>query len=152
MNTKVLTLMIISVLGFTMSCSKTDINNAQQEQQEAPDVITVDTVDGLWNLKSIRGGIQGVESNYDLGQVVWDFDNTTLTIHDNTTDNSQNPYTGLGNGTYDFEIIESGGVQVLSINSITIGEVIVSDNQLMIDNSAAADGFTTEFERSSANE
>ena len=150
MKTKILTLALIVGMSVAVSCSSTEADNAVQEEQEAiQEEMATDPLDGIWNLKTMNGGVQGVTANYNLGQVIWIFDssNSILTVQDNTTDSSDHPYVGIGNGTYDFDIVDMDGEQILSISSIDIGVIVITADSLILNNSEAADGFVTAFER-----
>ncbi len=110
----------------------------------------VATVNGVWNLKNISGGIAGVNIDYKEGDVIWDFnvDADLLTVENNImTTGPEDIYAGLESGTYAIDIVQNGETMTLFIDEIKRGILILSENNLIIDDDIAADGFITEFER-----
>lgn len=130
-------LMILSLVFFT-SCNNDD------------DSIQAETLNGIWNLKNVSGGLQGLDIDYSQGEVVWNFnlENNTLIIENNIiTTGPEDIYAGLESGTYNIEIIQSGGTETLYIDNNERGVIILTENNLKIDDGLAADGFITEFKR-----
>ena len=138
MKIKKLSLLLILSLIFFTSCNNDD------------DSTQVETVNGIWNLSKVWGGLQGINIDYNLGEVKWNFNlnNNTLTVENNImTTGPEDIYAGLESGTYNIEIIQSGGTETLYIDNNERGVLILLENNLIIDDGLAADGFITEFER-----
>ena len=108
------------------------------------------TLNGIWNLKNVSGGLQGINIDYSRGEVIWDFDleNSTLSIENNIISTGpEDIYAGLESGTYSIEIEQNGEIQTLFINGKERGVLILLDSTLKIDDGIALDGFITEFVR-----
>ena len=85
-------LLIILALVFFTSCNNDD------------DSIKVDALNGIWNLKNVNGGLQGVDIDYSEGEVYWNFnvENNTLIVENNIiTTGPEDVYAGLDSGTYE---------------------------------------------------
>jgi hypothetical protein len=137
MKTRIFLLVLLMAPGFLISCSSDD-DNVKQEA----------SLTGVWHLKNVRGGLLGIDIDYSLGEVRWDFNTNTLVVVNNIiTTGPEDIYAGLDSGTYNFEVVESGGVQTLFINDTERGVITVTDTVLQIDDGLAADGFVTEFVR-----
>ena len=136
MKRRIFTLMIIGLVFF-ISCNNNDEN-------------TTETIDGVWHLKSIDGSFAG-RFDYIKGEVKWDFnlDNNTVLIENNiVTTGPEDTYAGFDSGTYDFKIIENEQEEeVLFIDDIEQGVIILLDDTLKIDDCIACDGTLSEFER-----
>jgi len=134
-----LSLLIIFSLVFFTNCSNDDDSNQTE------------TLNGIWNLKNVSGGLQGININYSPGDVEWNFDldTNTLTVKNNIiTTGPEDIYAGLDSGTYDIQVEQNGETETLFINNTERGVVILlNTNNLKIDDGLAADGFITEFER-----
>lgn len=137
MKIRVLSLLLILSIGLFMNCS-----NDVTSQTE--------TLNGIWNLKNVYGGLQGLNINYDEGDVKWNFNlkNSTLIVENNIiTTGPEDIYAGLNSGTYSFKIEQNSDTKTLFINDTKIGVIILTRNNLKIDEGLASDGFVTEFER-----
>lgn len=133
----VLLLILMSGVGCVTSCSNDDDASIQ-----------VESLAGIWNLKNVRGGLQGIDIDYTVGQVQWNFNTNTLIIENNiATTGPEDIYAGLDSGTYNFTVMENGGVRTLFIDNVERGVLDVSENNLKIDDGLEVDGFITEFER-----
>jgi hypothetical protein len=108
-----------------------------------------ETLNGIWNLKNVSGGLAGINIDYNQGDVKWSFnlENNTLIVENNIiTTGPEDIYAGLESGTYNIEITQSGEIQTLFINNTERGVLILLNDNLKIDD-RFADGFITEFER-----
>jgi hypothetical protein len=134
-----LSFLIILSLVFLTSCSNDDDSNQTE------------TLNGIWNLKNVSGGLQGINIDYSQGEVKWNFNlgNNTLIIENNIiTTGPKDIYAGLDSGTYNIRIEQNGNTETLFINDTERGVIILlSTSNLKIDDGLAADGFVTEFER-----
>jgi len=135
---KLCLLMILSLMLFT-SCSNDDDSNQ------------TDTLNGIWNLKNVRGGFIGVDIDFNQGEVKWDFnlENNTLIVENNImTTGPEDIYTGLDSGIYEIRIEENEDIESIFIDDVERGIIILLDDNLKIDDSFfTSDGFITEFER-----
>ncbi|AXO79974.1 hypothetical protein DZC78_06095 [Olleya aquimaris] len=133
-----LSLLMVLSLVFLTSCNNDD-DSTQPE-----------TLNGIWNLSKVWGGLQGINIDYNQGEVKWDFNlnNNTLTVENNlVTTGPEYIYAGLESGTYDIEIIQSGETETLYIDNNERGVLILTENNLKIDDGLAADGFIRELKR-----
>ncbi len=130
--------LVMSIVLFT-NCSNND---------ESSETITLN---GIWNLKNVSGGLLGINVDYDPGEVTWNFnlENNILTVENNiTTTGPEDIYAGLDSGTYSFQVQQNGDTEVLYINNSVRGVIVLlSENQLTLDDGVDADGFATVFER-----
>ncbi|MEQ9265609.1 MAG: hypothetical protein RLN81_10335 [Balneolaceae bacterium] len=107
-----------------------------------------DPIAGDWNLKTITGGFGGVDNSFQNGEVLWTFnvDDSTLTVEVNII--SMVPterYYGLQAGTYSYELIEENEQTILHADGSRVGTLRFSENDLLIDEGIAVDGFLYTF-------
>lgn len=107
-----------------------------------------DPIAGDWNLKTMTGGFAGVNNSFQGGEVVWIFneEDSSLTIEVNII--SMIPterYYGLQAGTYTYELVEENDVTTLYANDSKVGTISFSENELLIDDGIAVDGFLLTF-------
>ena len=109
------------------------------------------TLNGVWNMKNVSGGLIGIDIDYEPGEVTWNFNvaNNSLIVQNNiTTTGPEDVYAGLDSGTYSFQVQQNGDTEVLYVNDAVRGVIVVlSENKLTIDDGLDVDGFATEFER-----
>ncbi|GAA4278772.1 hypothetical protein [Aquimarina mytili] len=110
-----------------------------------PDVNTFG-LEGKWNLVAVTGGFLGVDHIFESGTIVWDFDETSkiITVVNNNSDT--NLEDSLPTGTYNYSIQTLDDVQELIINDISIGNLSLNNNTLIIDEQFR-DGFLFTFQR-----
>lgn len=138
--------MKIRILILTLVCSISFFTNCSND--DAPDAS--ETFNGIWNLKNVSGGFQGVNVDYKRGVVKWNFNlkKNTLIVENNTvTTAPEDVYAGISSGTYDIEIKQNGDIHTLFINDTERGIIILLNTNLKIDDGLGFDGFVTEFER-----
>ena len=136
---------ILLFISFTfLSCSLGDNNNNNNEV-----VLT------QWNLIHVTGGIAGVDETFEIGDIIWFFDDTSgqLTVTNNNTDDTVQD--GLDTGVYNYSFIDTGTNVFISINDIEFGALLIFSNnqQFNIDQNitsegSGADGFLFTFEKS----
>ena len=142
MKIKILTLLFVIGFGFLTSCNNDDDNSTQ-----------VKTISGTWNLKNVSGGLQSVNVDYSRGDVKWSFNqtNNTLIVENNVTTEPKVIYAGFDSGTYNYEIQQGPNNQILFIDEIESGGIILTDffilNQNITMSGSGADGFVFKFER-----
>tara|TARA_R110002111_G_scaffold103778_5_gene160986 strand:- start:38604 stop:39026 length:423 start_codon:yes stop_codon:yes gene_type:complete len=136
------TFYILVLMLSTLSCNSDD----DTPQNSEP------TLNGSWSLVNVTGGLAGVDDDFEIGLIIWDFnqDNLELTVTNNNTANVI--YDGLSSGTYDYEVLSTTGEDAyLVIHNFGINHEIITLNasQLVLDEGVAADGFLLTFSRSS---
>lgn len=135
---RILALYILIGFGLLTSCKNDDVSTHEE------------TISGIWNLKNVSGGLQGINIDYNEGEVQWNFNpsNKTLIVENNIiTTGPEDIYAGLDSGTYNYEIQQDAETQTLFINDVQRGIIILLNDNLKIDDGLATDGFITEFER-----
>lgn len=138
MKSKILTLIVILSIVLFTNCSNDDDSNQTE------------TINGIWNLKNVSGGLQGINIDYNEGDVKWDFnlENNTLVVENNIlTTGPEDIYAGLDSGTYTIKIEKNGETETLFVEDTKRGVLILLNTNLKIDDNLAADGLITEFER-----
>uniref|UniRef100_UPI00404AB5B8 hypothetical protein n=2 Tax=Flavobacterium sp. TaxID=239 RepID=UPI00404AB5B8 len=130
-------LMISGIILFT-SCSNDEEST------------TLESLNGIWNVKNISGGIAGINDDYDDGTITWTFTNQMLTVENN--ESQGNLYSGFESGTYNYTVSEINGFQYIFINNVEFGSYALATNSLIIDQNetssgAGADGFILQLER-----
>ncbi len=138
MKIRKLCLLIILSLVFFTNCNNDDDSNQAE------------TLNGIWNVKNISGGIAGINDDYDIGMITWEFDNQVLTIENN--ESQGNIYSGFESGTYNYSINEINGNNYIILNNDEFGGYTLSVNNLTINQNetssgSGADGFILQFER-----
>lgn len=134
----------ILILFFSIALTNCSINTNDTSQ---PQVMTV-----YWNLVNVSGGVSGVDIDYNVGDIVWLFDevNTKLTVTNTNTDDTLED--GLDSGTYPYSVINNSHDLFLSIDGTEFGSFTVSGNQLVIDQNittsgTGADGYVYTFQK-----
>lgn len=135
MKSLIRALSIFTILILVTTCSTSSDSNE-------------DPIAGDWNLKTITGGFSGVDNSFQNGEVLWTFnvDDSTLTVEVNII--SMVPterYYGLQAGTYSYELIEENEQTILHADGSRVGTLRFSENDLLIDEGIAVDGFLYTF-------
>lgn len=107
-----------------------------------------DPIAGDWNLKTITGGFGGVDNSFQNGEVLWTFNpnDSTLTIEVSIISAVPTErYYGLQAGTYSYELIEENEETTLYADGSRVGTLRFSDNELLVDEGIAVDGFLYTF-------
>ena len=106
-----------------------------------------------WNLINVSGGIAGVDNDFEVGDIVWNYDSFENLLYVENSNSDETIEDGLDSGVYEFSVFE------LNLNIYTLlefdefGEIYESetdDTILIIDqnslsNGAASDGFVYTF-------
>ena len=110
------------------------------------DDIEKDPFDGVWDVSNISGGFAGINDDYPHGIITWSFDgqNSKLTVANNNANNTI--YDGFESGKYPYSILAIDKTLYLEINGQEFGGVVISQNELVIDQNitstgSGADGF-----------
>lgn len=111
---------------------------------------------GTWHLTNVSGGLLVVNQNFEMGEVMWTFDeeNNQLTINRTIDDGDPSlVYTLLGSGTY---IINVTTDTLMNSSLVIIDEDVVfnmgqmtfeGENTLIFNEFVPVDGFAYRFER-----
>ena len=106
------------------------------------------TLEGSWSLVNASGGFAGVNDDFEVGLITWNFnqDNLELTVTNANTANVI--FDGLHSGTYNYVFLTTTGEDVsLVINSISYDLTTLSSSELELDEGVAADGFLLTFSK-----
>ncbi|WP_242086585.1 hypothetical protein [Aestuariivivens sediminis] len=132
--------LLILALSFTSCSLNTDTNDNQQSYKS------------LWHLRNVSGGVSGVNDDFELETIIWTFNevDAILTVENNNTDDTKQD--GLDTGTYSYSVIQEGSSTFLSVDGTEMGEVVVTQSSMVIDENEtsggpAADGFIYTFQR-----
>lgn len=131
MKSNIGTLLIAIIFLSLTSCDK---NN--DELQE---------IEGVWNLHNVSGGFAGINIDYSIGEVTWDFKSATEQVSIKNNIESTGPeqiYSGPETGSYNFDIKSS---DVLEIENLKKGEFNIKGDTLVLSDGDVADGLTTIF-------
>tara|TARA_R110002050_G_scaffold5292_1_gene23914 strand:- start:17832 stop:18272 length:441 start_codon:yes stop_codon:yes gene_type:complete len=130
-----------SLITFT-NCSIDNNTN------DIPKVITKT----YWHLKNVSGGIAGVDNNFNLDDIIWQFNDLTgdLTVTNTNTDDTIED--ALESGDYSFSVTTDNTDNYLIIDDNEYGSYIISETELIIDQNvtssgSGADGFIYTFQR-----
>ena len=138
---KYLKLFFLAGLLTLNSCSLGDDSIDQQQ-----------TIRIIWHLANVSGGVSGVDNDFDINVVVWEFNETSKVL--TVTNNNATPTLedGLDTGTYSYQIIETGNGNeaFININNTEFGSITVTNSLLVIDQNEtstgpAADGYIYTF-------
>ncbi len=140
------TILLLGIILFTLTNCSTEGNSNNQPSQ-----ITITE----WNLINVTGGIAGVDHDFEIGDIVWSFNNINalLTVNNNNTEDDLED--SLSTGSYNISFIETNDDLFLRISDQEFGEVIISgtDNEdMVIDQNSlstgqGSDGFVYTFKR-----
>ncbi len=140
------TILLLGIILFTLTNCSTEGNSNNQPSQ-----ITITE----WNLINVTGGIAGVDHDFEIGDIVWSFNNINalLTVNNNNTEDDLED--SLPTGSYNISFIETNDDLFLRISDQEFGEVIISgtDNEdMVIDQNSlstgqGSDGFVYTFKR-----
>ncbi len=113
-------LLFLGLVLFT-SCSNDDDNSTELE-----------SLNGIWNVKNISGGIAGIDNRHETGIITWTFDNQTLTVENNSA--QRNIYNGFESGTYSYLLLEDENEQFINLNeSGDYLKIIFANNEMILD-------------------
>lgn len=123
------------IVLFTISCSNDDDCPTNNDP----------TIKGTWSLVNISGGFAGVDQDFEAGIITWKFNIQAqeLTI---TNTNTDAVFDGYPSGVYDFEIITTeDSFTIVVEDNIDLEVETLTNNQLVLDESIASDGFLYTF-------
>ena len=123
---------------FSFSCNSDD--DAQQNTDSA--------LQGTWSLVNVSGGLAGVNDDFEIGTITWNFNEDNLELTVTNTNTTTVIYDGFPSGTYDYELLtpteESASV---TINSFEYRITTLTSSLLLLDEGVAADGFLLTFRK-----
>lgn len=117
------------------------LSNCSTNNEEST---TPDEVAFLWHLVGVTGGIAGIDEQFDVNTIVWNFDdvNQTLVIDNKNTDDSLED--SLDSGTYAFSVLSEGSLTYLLVDGTEIGSFEINSNSLTIDQNFTSSGTVTD--------
>ena len=135
MRTKRYLIFTLTITFLMVSCSETS-------------KFSKNSIKNTWMLKSVIGGLQGLQLDYNGQEVNWTFyDNNTVKIDNYTLANSTyDTYAAFSTGTYTYEVRVVNNESILYINNRKQGVFTIADEKLMLDDGLASDGFLRTFD------
>ncbi|WP_299548426.1 hypothetical protein [Seonamhaeicola sp.] len=137
-------ILILATIFLTItSCNLSDDGNNE------PTVITL----YHWNLINVSGGLAGVDNDFEVGDIVWNYDQFTNKLYVENLNPDDMIEDGLDTGTYDFLIFDVATNLFTVLDGNEFGEIYNSetDNTILIidqnslSTGAGADGFIFTF-------
>ncbi|MFK7833260.1 MAG: hypothetical protein AB8B52_08290 [Winogradskyella sp.] len=135
MKTRLFTLIVVL---FLFSCN----NDDDAAQNSEPTLI------GPWSLVNVSGGFAGIDDDFEVGLITWDFNENFLefTVTNNNTTNVI--FDGLPSGTYNFQVLSTTGEDSQLVTETFSYEITtLTSSQLVLDEGIAFDGFLLTFSR-----
>ena len=128
---------------FILALLSVSCNNNDDSMQN-PDT----TLDGSWSLVNVSGGFAGVNDDFEVGIITWDFNQDNLELTVTNTNTANVIFDGLPSGAYNYVFLTTTGEDVsLVINSISYDLTTLSSSELVLDEGVAADGFLLTYSR-----
>lgn len=128
------------------SCETSDLNTDNQKENLFLEKIS------QWNLTNIKGGLLGLNENYETGAVKWTFSskNSTLSIENNNQKDANLDI--IKSGNYHYYIVNNKDMLYLYIEGLEFGHIIREQNTLKIDqgnttNGPLTDGYILSFKK-----
>ncbi|MCP4976194.1 MAG: hypothetical protein GY931_08540 [Maribacter sp.] len=124
---KRLILFVFSILTLLVGCSTND------DMEKDP-------IDGVWEVRNISGGFAGINDDYPTGIILWSFNGqqSKLTVTNNNIANTI--YDGFESGEYPYSILQKDKVLYLEIDGQEFGGMVISQNELVIDQNITSSG------------
>lgn len=110
-------------------------------------------LEGSWTLVNVSGGFAGINNNFQLGWILWRFNPTTQLLSVENNNPMENPlHDGFETGNYSFSTTTTPSRCQNNFQSLKVGEFYercyrISNNELIINDNIAADGFQYKFIR-----
>ncbi|MBD0832018.1 hypothetical protein [Aestuariibaculum sediminum] len=112
-------LFLILSLTYLFSCGISDDNS---------DNVTPQAVRVEWHLIKVTGGISGVNNNFELYDIVWEFNDETGQFTVNNTNEDSSIEDGLDSGTYVFSILKEDSSNYFIVNDTEFANILVDNN------------------------
>ena len=105
-----------------------------------PGINSADII-GKWNLISINGGLTGIDEKFNEGEISWTFNEDKVVVDNTNTDGNREA--SFESGTYSYELNKdvSQTSWSLQINEINLGIITFLDEEKLIVDQRASDGF-----------
>lgn len=117
---------LIVFFSFTLICWGCYKEKTEEEVSDEP-------IHGIWNLVNVSGGFSGIDSDFDKGKIIWQFDATNKTLKVQNNDTSNSIFSGLKSGNYDYSIVQNAnGRTYIFIGAIEMGGIDIAQNELTI--------------------
>ncbi len=104
------------------------------------------SIQGEWNLVNVTGGFAGVNQDFEKGTIIWNFDESAMTVSVTNNNTITGVYDGLSSGSYDYSIVAPADVDELVVNDINLGTFTISSSSFTV-TQQFRDGFEILFER-----
>ncbi|NNC51120.1 MAG: hypothetical protein HKO01_11350 [Flaviramulus sp.] len=105
-----------------------------------------------WNLVNVSGGFEGVNDNFEVGTIIWEFNDSTETLSVDNQNNDDTKQDGLDSGNYSYSIFNVEDESYIIVDDIEVGSMTLTSNELVINENetsegSAADGFIYTFSK-----
>ena len=98
-------------------------------------------LEGQWSLVNVSGGLAGVDEDFEMGLITWDFEIQTQQVTV-VNSNTASVFSGFQTGVYDFQVLTNSEMSSLILDdSFSMVITTLTSNQLILDKGVAADGF-----------
>lgn len=138
---KILFLMVVATALIAGACSDND---------DMP-VTTVAALGGTWKLTHVSGSVAGIDQDFTPGAVTWTFnvENNTVSVVNNTPDDSLTDFFPTGNYTYGYvqnETTPQSCAYTLAVSNINFGCAASTSTTLTL-TQVESDGYVLTFIR-----
>jgi hypothetical protein len=123
----------------------TTLNSCSKDSNSSID----DPIAGEWKLVNVSGTFAGINNNFPLGMITWNFNPNTLTVTVVNNNTNPNLWDVLETGTYTYQYInnpDSPCGESIEIDESVFGCYTFVNDSLIIDQSIA-DGFAITLKR-----
>lgn len=128
-------LMLSIILIFATSCGKDDAEDS---------VIINSGLVGTWNLINTSGGFAGINCSYQLGEIVFVFDeDDNLTITNNVINTSATcggQEINISVQTHTYGVLNDNGKKYLLVDDQESGELMVENDRFTLDQNNSSQG------------
>lgn len=116
------------IVFFSFVCICWGCNKEKTEENASHDPIH-----GIWNLINVSGGFSGIDSDFNKGEIIWEFDATNKTLEVQNNDTSNNIFNGLKSGNYGYSIVQNDkGRSYIFVGAIEMGGIAITQNEMTI--------------------
>jgi len=132
-------LFLASIFALAISCNSGDSGSP-----------TSQNVEGVWRLVSVRGGIAGINHEFNDGSITWTFEsNGTVSVWNTNTDDTKQDLIETGDYIYTFQpnpITPENCAENIYIDNVSYGCYSINGNTLTM-NQVESDGFEVTLKR-----
>ena len=105
-------------------------------------------IEGSWNLVNVSGGSIGVNQDFEIGTIIWDFDTSAMVVSVMNTSEITGFVDEFPTGIYPYGITPNGNdTNSLIVNEINLGILRFPSSDSFTVNLSFIDGFDITFER-----